>query len=88
MHGITPQTIRKAVRDVIEATKAAFEIQPRYASQDKFKAMSPAEKKKVLGELEKEMKQAARELNFERAAQLRDIIFELRKTEEMSHVPR
>ncbi|MGN0712099.1 MAG: excinuclease ABC subunit UvrB [Anaerovoracaceae bacterium] len=74
-HGITPTTVKKAVREVIEATKAAEEEMSYYAGK------SPLElTKKELGEyikkLEKEMKQAAADLQFERAAQLRDTIFE------------
>ncbi|WP_209010512.1 excinuclease ABC subunit UvrB [Clostridium aminobutyricum] len=74
-HGITPTTIKKSVRAIIEATKAAEESAEYYAGK------SPLElTKKELGEyikkLEKEMKQAAADLQFERAAQLRDQIFE------------
>lgn len=74
-HGITPQTIKKDVRAVIEATK---QIEP----EDEFyKGRSPLElTKKELAEylkkLEAEMKQAAQDLQFERAAELRDRIFE------------
>lgn len=74
-HGITPQTIKKDVRAVIEATK---QIEP----EDEFyKGRSPLElTKKELAEylkkLEAEMKQAAMDLQFERAAELRDRIFE------------
>ena len=73
-HGITPKTIKKSVRDVIEATKAADD-------EEQYKGKSPLElTKKELKEyvkkLEKEMKQAAADLQFERAAMLRDQIFE------------
>ncbi|NBI63587.1 excinuclease ABC subunit UvrB [Clostridiales bacterium] len=73
-HGITPKTIKKSVRDVIEATKAAEEA-------DKYQGKSPLEltKKELAAyvkKLEKEMKQAAADLQFERAAMLRDQIFE------------
>ena len=77
-HDITPATIIKAVRAVIEATKVA-EVLPRYG-KDQVKDMSPAERKKAIAEMEKEMKKAARELDFERAAQLRDLIIEVRKS--------
>ncbi|MBS4032789.1 MAG: excinuclease ABC subunit UvrB [Clostridiales bacterium] len=85
-HSITPTTIIKAVRSVIEATKVAEEA-PRYVGQDRIKELSPTEKKKMIAGWEKEMKKAARELDFERAAQMRDFIYELRKTktEEISH---
>lgn len=79
-HGITPATIRKAVRAVIEATKVAETGLPGYLTKEKAAEMDAAERKKVIADLEKEMKKAARELDFERAAQLRDVIFELRKS--------
>ena len=74
-HGITPTTVRKSVRAVIEATRAA---EP---GMEDYKGKSPLElTKKELADyvkkLEKEMKQAAGDLQFERAAQLRDQIFE------------
>jgi len=75
-HGITPQTVQKAVRRVIEATRAAETPAPYYAAASK--RMSRAELKKLIAKLEKEMKQAARRLEFERAAELRDALIELR----------
>lgn len=77
-HGITPETVRKAVRDVIEAThaaepKALYEAVPRTG-----KKMTKAQLRKTIASLEKEMAQSARQLAFERAAQLRDMIIELR----------
>jgi excinuclease ABC subunit B len=77
-HNITPTSIQKAVRQVIEATKTVPAL-PRELSREKVEAMGAAERKQLIDKLEKEMKQAARELDFERAAELRDIIFELRK---------
>ncbi len=76
-HGITPQTIKKAVRDVIEVTKKIE------AGLDEFNGKSPNElTKKELAEyaklLEKEMKAAAKDLQFERAAILRDRLLEIR----------
>jgi excinuclease ABC subunit B len=76
-HGITPQTIRKKVRDVIEATKAAEEPAEYQAAPDLAK-MGKKERRKLIEKLEKEMKQAARDLHFERAAELRDMIMELK----------
>ena len=72
-HGITPKSVQKSVREVIEATKPAEE--------EKYKGKKPLEMthkelKEFVKELEKEMKQAAADLQFERAAQLRDQIFE------------
>ncbi|NLP36053.1 MAG: excinuclease ABC subunit UvrB [Firmicutes bacterium] len=77
-HGITPATVRKAIRDVIEATKTVEEL-PEELPKD-FKNLNAAERKKAIKKLEKEMKEAARDLEFEKAALLRDLIFELRKT--------
>ncbi|MDY5975313.1 MAG: excinuclease ABC subunit UvrB [Anaerovoracaceae bacterium] len=70
-HGITPQSIRKSVRDVIEATKPVEDIEIRKPVE-----MTRAEITEYVKKLEKEMKQAAADWQFERAAQLRDIIFE------------
>ena len=74
-HGITPKTIEKSVREVIEATKAADE--------EEYKGKKPLEMtKKELKEyvklIENEMKKAAADLQFERAASLRDKLFEYR----------
>ncbi|PTX59667.1 excinuclease ABC subunit B [Melghirimyces profundicolus] len=76
-HGITPQTVRKAVRDVIEATKAAEEGETYQAVPDVEK-MGRKERQQLIERMTKEMKQAARELQFERAAELRDLIIELK----------
>ncbi|MGI6658842.1 MAG: excinuclease ABC subunit UvrB [Dethiobacteraceae bacterium] len=78
-HGITPATIQKAVRDVIEASRAAEERLPYEAKLEAAAAMSAQERKQEILRLEKAMKQAAKDLEFERAAQLRDLIFKLRK---------
>ncbi|GAA0336897.1 UvrABC system protein B [Oceanobacillus oncorhynchi subsp. incaldanensis] len=77
-HGITPQTIRKEVRDVIQATIAA-EAPETYESEAKqMKKMTKKEKQKVIENMEKEMKQAAKNLDFEKAAELRDVLLELK----------
>ena len=73
-HGITPQTIRKSVRAVIEATKAAEE-EAQYNGKSPLE-LTKKELKDYIKKLEKEMKQAAADLQFERAAMLRDQIFE------------
>ncbi|MDU4697954.1 MULTISPECIES: excinuclease ABC subunit UvrB [Paenibacillus] len=75
-HGITPQTIRKKVRDVIEATKVA-ESKADYLADAKGK-LSKRDREAMIGRLEAEMKEAAKNLQFERAAELRDAILELR----------
>ena len=78
-HGITPQTIRKAVRDLISITKeitkeqAAFEKDPE--------SMNLGELRKLIEDVEKKMRRAAADLNFEAAAELRDRMIELRKHE-------
>lgn len=73
-HGITPQTIKKSVRAVIEATKPA-EDEGRHKGKKPME-MTIKELKDYIKELENEMKQAAAALQFERAAQLRDEILE------------
>jgi len=75
-HGITPQTIRKKVRDVIEATKVA-ESKADYLADAKGK-MSKRDREAMIARLEAEMKEAAKNLQFERAAELRDAILELK----------
>lgn len=76
-HGITPKTVIKGVRDVIEATHVAEEEQ-KYRRK-KVKTYDPEIIKSTIEQLEKEMKEAAIELQFEKAAKLRDVIFELKK---------
>ncbi|SFG37197.1 Excinuclease ABC subunit B [Planifilum fulgidum] len=76
-HGITPQTVRKAVREVIEATKVAEEKAP-YGKVLDVRSMGKKERRQLISQLEKEMKEAARKLEFERAAELRDMIIELK----------
>lgn len=76
-HGITPVTIKKGVRDVIRATTAAEEP-AEYGGEPKAGKMTKAEREKVITRMEKEMKEAAKDLNFERAAELRDIVLELK----------
>lgn len=76
-NGITPQTIQKRVRDVIEATKAA-ESKTEYLAEVKGAKMSKKDRMSLIERLEKEMKDAAKNLQFEKAAQLRDAIMELK----------
>ncbi|MGZ0051838.1 excinuclease ABC subunit UvrB [Brevibacillus gelatini] len=76
-HGITPQTVKKAVREVIEATKVAEE-KADYLPHADFKKMPKKERLVVIERMEEEMKEAARNLMFERAAELRDLILELK----------
>lgn len=76
-HGITPQTIRKKVRDVIEATKVA-EQKADYLTDAAKQKMSKKDRALMIERLEAEMKEAAKNLQFERAAELRDALLELR----------
>lgn len=76
-HGITPMTIKKEVRDVIRATVAA-ESTTSYEETPKFSKMTKKEKDKLIEKMEQEMKQAAKELDFEKAAELRDLVLELK----------
>ena len=76
-HGITPQTIKKAVRDLIAISKAAS------AGEEEFRkdpeSMDARELEKLAKELTKKMRQAAAELNFEEAAKLRDRMKEVKQ---------
>lgn len=76
-HGITPQTIRKKIRDVIEATKVA-ESKSDYLAGVGTAKMSKRDRQAMIERLETEMKDAAKNLQFERAAELRDAILELK----------
>ncbi|MDY0322389.1 MAG: excinuclease ABC subunit UvrB [Candidatus Carbobacillus sp.] len=78
-HGITPQTIKKQVYEVIEATK----VRERAADYltDIQKALRSEERETLIRRLEQEMKQAAADLAFERAAELRDLLIELKGEE-------
>jgi len=76
-HGITPMTIQKDIRDVIRATHAAEE-QEDYKPAASFSKLNKKEREKLIATMEKEMKVEAKALNFERAAELRDLILELK----------
>ncbi|WP_424766680.1 excinuclease ABC subunit UvrB [Paenibacillus sp. sgz302251] len=76
-HGVTPQTIRKKVHDVIEATKVA-EQKADYLAGAGAEKMSKKDRLALVERLEAEMKEAAKSLQFERAAELRDALLELR----------
>lgn len=75
-HGITPQTVKKQVQDVIEATKVAEEPASYQVNSDQLRTKK--ERARLIERLEKEMKEAARKLQFERAAELRDLIMKLK----------
>ncbi|MDR6121667.1 excinuclease ABC subunit B [Bacillus sp. SLBN-46] len=76
-HGITPKTIQKAIREVIRATHAAEE-QEEYTPAASFSKMNKKEREKLIATMEQEMKVEAKALNFERAAELRDLLLELK----------
>ena len=76
-HGITPQTIQKAVRDLISITKEIEQEQMRFDKDPE--SMSEDELKKLIAKIEKQMRKAAAELDFETAAELRDRMTELKK---------
>lgn len=75
-HGITPTTINKKIREIIEATKVA-ESKAEYLTGAGGK-LSKKDKQSLMQRLEAEMKDAAKNLQFERAAELRDALLELR----------
>ncbi|MGM9661647.1 MAG: excinuclease ABC subunit UvrB [Oscillospiraceae bacterium] len=74
-HGIVPKTIRKDVREILEISRSAEEAQRRTGKRK----LSDAEREETIQRLEKQMKEAAKLLEFELAAQLRDQIIELRE---------
>jgi len=76
-HGITPQTIKKAVRDLISISKKVAAEELRMEKDPE--SMSRAELEKLINDVSKQMRKAAAELNFEAAAQLRDKMIELKQ---------
>ena len=76
-HGITPTTIQKSVRDLISISKKVAAEEMRMEKDPE--SMSRKELEKLIKELEKQMRRAAADLNFEAAAELRDKMTELKK---------
>ena len=76
-HGITPKTIKKAVRDLISISKAVAETEDKMMKDPE--SMSKKELEKLIAQVKKQMQAAAADLNFEMAAQLRDKMVELKK---------
>ena len=76
-HGITPQTIKKAVRDLISISKVIAKEEVRFEKDSE--SMTKKELEKLIGEIQKKMQKAAADLNFEAAAELRDKMLELKK---------
>ena len=77
-HGITPTTIKKAVRDLITVSKAVAETEDKLKKDPE--SMTRKELTKLIGQVEKQMRSAAADLNFEQAAELRDKMIELKKS--------
>ena len=76
-HGITPTTIKKAVRDLITVSKAVAETEAKLKKDPE--SMNRKELTKLITKVEKQMREAAASLNFEQAAELRDKMIELKK---------
>ena len=76
-HGITPQTIKKAVRDLITISREIAQEEVRFEKDPE--SMDAGELKKLIADVEKKMRRAAADLNFEAAAELRDRMIELKK---------
>ncbi|MEK4530627.1 excinuclease ABC subunit UvrB [Solibacillus sp. FSL K6-1554] len=77
-HGITPKTIIKKIPDIIRATQAAEQEETYITKVTGGKKLTKKELEKLVATLQVEMKEAAKALDFERAAELRDMIFELK----------
>lgn len=80
-HGITPQTIKKAVRDLISISKTIAKEEIQFEKDPE--SMSREELEKLIAGIQKQMKKAAADLNFEAAAELRDKMIELKKQMEL-----
>mgnify|MGYP001057215576 CR=1 FL=1 len=76
-HGITPQTIKKAVRDLISISKEVAKEEVRFEKDPE--SMNRKELEKLIADVQKKMQKAAADLNFEAAAELRDKMIELKK---------
>ena len=76
-HGITPQTIKKAVRDLISISKVIAKEELRFEKDPE--SMNRKELEKLIADIQKKMQRAAADLNFEAAAELRDKMIELKK---------
>ena len=77
-HGITPTTIKKAVRDLISISKEVAKTEEKMEKDPE--SMSREELEKLIGQVQKQMKAAAAELNFEMATELRDKMITLKKS--------
>ena len=77
-HGITPTTIKKAVRDLIAVSKKVAETEVKLSKDPE--SMNKKELTRLIAQVEKQMRAAAADLNFEQAAKLRDKMIELKKS--------
>lgn len=77
-HGIVPKTIIKEIRDLISITHAAVGLEDEQSITDMYKQMTMEQRRAAVEQLELEMRQAAKELDFEKAAELRDFVLELK----------
>ena len=77
-HGIVPRTIIKDIKEPITIMNANIDTE---SIGKNSKKMTKKEKEKMIAQLEKEMKQAAKELDFERAVELRDLMFAIKNEE-------
>ncbi len=85
-HGITPRGIVKQIRDITDRVKAVAEEHSQYRADSKpgvIAQIPPDEMAKLIKDLERQMKEASKLLEFERAALLRDQIVELRRIQEV-----
>lgn len=77
-HGIVPRTIIKEIRDLIRITHAAEDLEDEKSFVNVYKEMTMEQRRAAVEQLELEMRQAAKELDFEKAAELRDFVLELK----------
>ncbi|MDR2833848.1 MAG: excinuclease ABC subunit UvrB [Streptococcaceae bacterium] len=77
-HGIVPQTIKKEIRDLISISKTSEDTDETINSLSAYAKMAKEDKEKTIARLEEEMKEAAKALDFETAAQIRDMLMELK----------
>ena len=77
-HGITPRTIKKAVRDLISISKVIAKEELQFEKDPE--SMNRKELEKLIADVQKKMQRAAADLNFEAAAELRDKMVELKKS--------
>ena len=77
-HGITPKTIIKEVRDLIRITHAVEGLPEDAKLSEVYKEMTMEQRRASLDQMSLEMRQAAKDLNFEKAAEIRDLVLELK----------